>query len=91
VSAGDGCWLAVLEQAYSQYALGKKGKEPIDEGEATDIISQGGFTRGGDLGLDRSRDQEHEDRAYGRGRKEIEAKVPAELRTELQATLEAIG
>jgi hypothetical protein len=42
VSAGDGYWLPVMEEAFGQYRMMKKGIE--DDVEATDSISHGGRT-----------------------------------------------
>jgi hypothetical protein len=42
VSADDGCWLAVMEQAFGQYRMLKQGID--DDIEATDVISHGGRT-----------------------------------------------
>lgn len=42
VSAGDGYWLPVMEEAFGEYRMMKKGIE--DDVEATDSISHGGRT-----------------------------------------------
>ena len=89
VSAGDGCWLAAMEQGYSQYALDKKGKEPADEGEATDAISGGGVTKVVISALTSHTTKSMKIEATVEGRKANAAKFLPELRSELQATLGA--
>jgi hypothetical protein len=85
VSAGDGCWLAVMEQAYSQYHILKKGLP--EDSEATDIISHGGHTGTVITAL-----TGHAVRTIAVGpsverRREMADRVLPDLRTELQAAL----
>lgn len=85
VSAGDGYWLAVMEQAFGEFRARKQGLE--DDEEATDSISHGGRTG---PTIDALTGNSHKSIAAGPSverRKADAAKVLPQLRTEMLAAL----
>jgi len=82
VSADDGCWLPVMEQAFGQYRMLKRGIDD-DDVEATDSISHGGRT-GPTIHVLTGNGHKSITVARSAERREAEAgKVLPQLRTEL--------